>query len=159
MVAHALDHGRGAGVADGETLAGDAVQEGLAGGCAVEDNVADQDAFLGQEAGGLGRIGDDASAGKALAEIVVGVAFQFQRDAGGNERAEALAGRALETEMDGTVGQSGRAVAAGDFAAQHGADGAMHVADGEAAGDLASGIRAPALALAMRRGRGPGSRP
>ena len=37
--------------------------------------------------------------------------------------------------MDGAVGQAGRAVAARDFAAEHGADGAMHVADGEAAGD------------------------
>jgi hypothetical protein len=59
------------------------------------DDVADEDAFFGQEAGGLGRIGDDAAAGEAFAEIVVGVAFEFERDAVGNECAEALAGRAV----------------------------------------------------------------
>ena len=37
--------------------------------------------------------------------------------------------------MDGAIRQPCRAVAAGDFAAEHGADGAMHVADGEAARD------------------------
>ncbi len=81
VVAHAFDDGGCAGVADGEALAGDAVEEDFAAGCAVEDDVADEDAFLGQEAGGLGRIGDDAAAGEALAEIVVGVAFEFERDA------------------------------------------------------------------------------
>ena len=132
VVAHAFNHGGCAGVADGEALAGDAVEEGFAAGCAVEHDVADQDAFLGQEAGGLGRIGDDASAGESLAQIVVGIAFEFERDAVGNECAKALAGRAAELEVDGAVGQSGGAVAAGDLAAQHRAHGAVHVADGEA---------------------------
>jgi len=49
--------------------------------------------------------------------------------------------------VDGAFGQSCRAVAAGDFAAQHGADGAVHVADGEAAGD--GGLR-----FESRRGLG-----
>ena len=144
VVAHAFDDGGCAGVADGEALAGDAVEEDFAAGCAVEDDVADEDAFLGQEAGGLGRIGDDAPAGEAFAEIVVGVAFKLERDAVGNECAEALAGRAVEVEVDGAVGQSGGAVAARDFAAQHGADGAVHVANGEAAGDGRLAIRARA---------------
>ncbi len=144
VVAHAFDHRGGAGVADGEALAGDAVEEDFAAGGAVENDVADQDAFFGQEAGGLGRIGDDAAAGEALAEIVVGVAFELERDAVGNEGAEALAGRAAELEVDGAVRQSGRPVAAGDFAAQHGAHGAVHVADGEAAGDRRLAIRARA---------------
>ena len=135
VIADAFNDRGGAGVADGEALAGDAVEEDFAAGGAVEDHVADQDAFLRQEARGLGRIGDDAAAGKALAEVVVGVAFKFERDAVGNECAKALAGRAVELEVDGAVGQAGRAVAARDFAAQHGAHGAVHVADGEAAGD------------------------
>ena len=77
VIAHALDHRGCAGVAHREALAGDAVEEDLAAGCAVEDHVADQDALLGQEAGGLGRIDDDAPAGKPLAQVIVGVAFQF----------------------------------------------------------------------------------
>ena len=37
---------------------------------------------------------DDPPAGKPLAQVVVGVADQPQRDAGGQERPEALPGRA-----------------------------------------------------------------
>ena len=62
VVANAFDDGDGAGVADGKAFAGYSVEECFAGGCAVEDDVTDQDAFLGQEAGGFGRIGDDAPA-------------------------------------------------------------------------------------------------
>ena len=96
VVADAFNNGGGAGVADGEALAGDAVEISFAAGCAVEDDVADEDAFLRQEAGGLGRIGDDAAAGEAFAEVVVGVAFKLEGDAVGNEGAEALAGGAVE---------------------------------------------------------------
>ena len=92
VIADAFNNGGGAGVADREALAGDAVQEDFAAGGAVENDVADEDAFFRQEAGGLRRIGDDASAGEAFAEVVVGVAFKFERDAVGNECAKALAG-------------------------------------------------------------------
>ena len=84
------------------------------------------------------RIDDDAAAGEALADVIVGVAFEFERDAVGEKRAEALAGGAGEVEVDGVVGQSGGAVAAGDFAAEHGADGAVHVADGQ---EISTGAR------------------
>jgi len=40
MVAHAFNHSGCAGVADGEAFAGDAIEEGFAGGCAVENDVA-----------------------------------------------------------------------------------------------------------------------
>ncbi len=96
MIAHAFDHGCCAGVADGEALAGDTVEENFAAGGAVEDDIADENAFLGQEARSLGRIGDDAPAGEAFAEIVVGVAFKLERDALRDEGAEALAGRSAE---------------------------------------------------------------
>jgi len=62
VIADAFNHGGCAGVADSEALTSDAVKEDLAAGCAVEDNVADEDAFLRQEARGLGRIGDDTAA-------------------------------------------------------------------------------------------------
>ena len=135
VIADAFDDGGCAGVADSEALAGDAVEEDFAAGCAVEDDVADEDALFGQEARGLGRIGDDAAAGEPFAEIVVGVAFKLERDALRNECAEALAGRAAELEVERAVGQSRGTEAARDGAAQHGADGAVHVANGEARGD------------------------
>jgi hypothetical protein len=51
VVADALDDGGHAGVADGEALAGHAADVGLAGGGAVEGDVADDDVFLGLEGG------------------------------------------------------------------------------------------------------------
>ena len=74
MVAGALDDGDGAGVADGEALAGDAAEVALAGDGAVEHGVADDDRLLRHDAGVRGRADDDAAAGQALADIVVGLA-------------------------------------------------------------------------------------
>ena len=65
-----------------------------------------------------GGIDDDAAAGEAFADVIVGVAFEFERDALGEEGAEALSGGAGELEADGVVGQTGGAVAARDFAAR-----------------------------------------
>ena len=48
----------------------------------------------------------DPAAGEALADVVVGVALEPQRDARGHERAERLAGRAGEGDVDGAVGQA-----------------------------------------------------
>ena len=82
----------GAGVAHGEALARHALEIGLAGDGAVEDGVADDD-VLGRLAPGLRRLAHDhAAARQALADIVVGVAGQLQRDAARGEGAEALAG-------------------------------------------------------------------
>ena len=92
MVADAFDDRGGAGVADGKALAGDAVEEDLAAGGAIEHDVADEDVLLGQEAGVLRRIDDDAPAGESLADVVVGVAFQLERDAVG-ERMRRSSGR------------------------------------------------------------------
>ena len=50
--------------------------------------------------GELGRrLHDDPPAGEPLAQIVVGVADQPQRDAAGEKRAETLAGRAVEGDL------------------------------------------------------------
>ena len=94
MVAAALDHRDGARVAHRETFAGHALEIGLAGDGAVEHGVADDD-VLGRIAPAPRRLAHhDAAAGQALADIVVGVADQFQADAAGQEGAEALARRA-----------------------------------------------------------------
>jgi hypothetical protein len=52
------------------------------------------------------RAHDDAAARQALADIVVGVADQVERDAMGEERTEGLAGRARELDRDGVVRQA-----------------------------------------------------
>ena len=79
---------------------------------------------------GVGRRPDhDAAARETLADIVVAFAFELEGDALGEERAEALAGGALEADVDGVVGQAGVAVALGDLAREHGAGGAVDVAD------------------------------
>ena len=106
VVADAFDHGMRTAVADGEPLGGAAADECFAARRAVQRDVADDDVVFGHKARFGGRIDDDAAAGKALADVIVRVADEFQRDAAGQERAEALAGRAGELEVDRAVGQA-----------------------------------------------------
>ena len=129
MVAGALDHGDGAGIAHGEALAGNAAEIALAGDGAVQHRVADDDRLLGHDAGIRGRTDDDAAAGQALADIVVAFAFEVQGHAMGKPGAEALAGGAVEAHPDGVLGQADMAVGAGDLTGQHGAGGAIGIAD------------------------------
>ena len=98
VVARALDHGDGARVADGEALAGDAAEVALAGDRAVEHGVADDDRLLRHDAGVLRRADDDAAARQALADIVVALADQLERDAGREPGAEALAAGAAKRD-------------------------------------------------------------
>ncbi len=129
MVAGAFDHGDGAGIAHGETLARDAAEIAFALGRAVQHGVADDDRFLRHDAGIGRRPDDDAPARQALADIVVGVAVEFEGDAAREPGAEALPGGAGEAHVDGAVGQAGMAVALGHLAGQHAADGAVDIAD------------------------------
>ncbi len=71
---------------------------------------------------------DDAPARQSLADIVVGVAGELERNAARQEGAEALPGGAAEAHGDRVLGQPGMAVAPRHLARQHGADGAMDVA-------------------------------
>ena len=113
VVADTLDDGDGAGVADGEALAGDAPEVALPTRGAVEDGVADDapcaymqhevitDIVFGDD-GALGRgRDDDFAAGEALADVVVGLAEEPNGDAVGEEGAEALATGALGINMTG----------------------------------------------------------
>ena len=129
MVAGAFDDRDGAGVAHREALAGDAAEIAFARDRAVEHGVADDDRLLRHDAGVGRRPDDDAAARQALADIVVGVAFELEGDAAREQRAEALAGGAGELDVDGVVRQAGVAVALGDLAREHGAGGAVGVAD------------------------------
>src|SRR5947207_13813757 len=108
------DHG-GAGIAHGEAFAGNAAEIRFAGYRAVQHGVADDDGLLGHNAA-VGRgLDDDAPAGKPLADVVVAFAFEFEGHAFGKECADALAGGALQGDVNGVVRQPGVAVALGDL--------------------------------------------
>src|SRR4051812_46348497 len=129
MVAGAFDHGDGAGIAHGKTLAGDATEIAFALDRAVEHGVADDDRLLGDDARVGGGAHDDPSARQALADIVVGIALELEGHAVCEPRAEALAGGAGELHVDGAVGQPFVAVTLGDLAREHRARGAVGVLD------------------------------
>src|SRR5207237_7943515 len=81
VIAGAFDDSPRAAVADGKALAGRPIEVALALRGPVEGGVADQDGLFGHERGALGRVDDDPSAAQALAEVVVGLALEFQRHA------------------------------------------------------------------------------
>ena len=74
----------------GEAFAGDAAEIALARDRAVHHGVADDDRLFRHDARVLRRLDDDASAGEALADIVVGVADDFERQPFDAERAERM---------------------------------------------------------------------
>ena len=106
MVADALDDRRRTGVAHREALARQTANERLAARCAVQRHVADDHVLLGGELRVAIRSDDDPTARQALAGVVVRVAFQTQRDAARQERAEALSGRAAQADVDRVVWQA-----------------------------------------------------
>src|SRR6185312_5489971 len=93
VVADPLDHGGRARVAHREALARPPCAVQLAAGRPVQDGVAGEHRVAGVA---VRRADDDPAAAHRLADVVVRLAGQVERDAGGEERAEALAGRALE---------------------------------------------------------------
>ncbi len=129
MVAGALDNDGGAGVAHGEALAGDAAEIAFAANGAVQHGVADDDGLFRHDAAIGRRLDDDAPTRQALADIVVGFAFQFEGDAARQPGAEALPGGAGQPHVNSTVRQSLMAVTLGDLARQHGAGGAVDAGD------------------------------
>ena len=118
MVAHALHHGPRAGVAHREALAGEAPEEGPAGGRTVEDGVADDYVLLGLEvlAHAVARTDREDAPREALARVVLRVAAQREGDAGSEPAGEALPGGPLEVHDDRVLGEPLGAVAAGHVA-------------------------------------------
>ena len=105
VVADALDHRGRPRVAHAEALPHLPADEDLAGGGAVEDDVAGDDLVLGGERRTLRGPHDEPPARQALAEVVIGVAVEAHRDSVGHEGAEALARRPGEGQRDGVVGR------------------------------------------------------
>ena len=78
----------GAAVADTEALARDAGKIGGSACRAIQCHVAGDDVLIPGKTGFFLRPDDDLSAGEALADIVVGIAIQAQRQSGWNESTE-----------------------------------------------------------------------
>src|SRR5207302_5998548 len=140
VIADALDDGGGSAVAHPEPLAGDATDERFARRRTVERDVADDDVVLGTPARALRWSDHDASARESLAHVVVGLAAQHEGDAWCEPRAERLSRRPIELDVDGIVAQAAGAVPPCDLAAEHGADGTVHVADARGAASHAPAI-------------------
>ena len=128
MVAAALDHHRGTGVAYAKALAGQAVNEAAATRSAKERNVAHDDVLI--ELVGRMRVGAHRhlAARKALAKVVVGVAAHVERNAARQEGAKALTGRTIAIDGDGAGGQA-LGMRLGHRVAQDGAHTAVDVGD------------------------------
>src|SRR6202040_3599251 len=95
-------------------------------------NVSNQNIFFGHKFGLSGMIDNELAARKPLAHIVVAIAFERERDALGQKRAEALARTARKLHANRILRQTSRAVASGNLAAEHGANGAMNIPNGHA---------------------------
>ncbi len=128
VVADAFDDGSRSGVANGKALARNAVEKCFAVGGAVEGHIPDQNIFFGSEDRTSRRIDNQASTGQSLAHIIVGIAFQRQRDSLGEERTETLPRRSLEMNSYRVVGQSGGPMTARNRSAQHGSYRAVNIA-------------------------------
>ena len=91
MVAHALHHSGGTGVADAEALSGHTVDEGLAAGGSIESHVAHDDVLPRLKPGPpRRRMQNQLAAGEALAESIVAVPLQVQRQPPGDKCPEGL---------------------------------------------------------------------
>src|SRR6202030_1575817 len=101
-----------AGVADRDPFAGNAAEIALAGDRAIERGIADDDRILRRNPRSGRGINDDASAGEPLADVIIGLALEFQGDAGGKPRAETLPGGPRGFDMDRVVGKPGIAITA-----------------------------------------------
>ena len=62
MIADALDHGPGSGIADAEALGGTPAEERLAAGGAVENHIADQYILVRHEGARSRRVDDQPAA-------------------------------------------------------------------------------------------------
>ena len=128
MVAAALDHHGGTGVAYAKALAGQAVNETATARGAKERNIAHDDVLV--ELVGRMRVGAHRhlAARKALAKVVVGVAAHVERNAARQEGAKALTGRTIAIDGDGAGGQA-LGMRLGHRVAQDGAHAAVDVGD------------------------------
>ncbi len=130
VVAYTLHHGRHTGVAHCESLAHTTVDIYLAACRAIKQGVAGDGVLLRLEVAAHRRQNSNASAAQSFAQIVVGLAFQLETDAVGQERTETLTGRTFEFHVDGLFRQSFLPVFRGNHTRQHRAYRTVGIGDG-----------------------------
>ena len=129
VITDAFYHCARAAVSHTKTLTTHAPKIRLTRSRAVQRDIADQNIFFRHKGRGARRKDDEFAAGQALADIIVGVTFQTQRDTTRNKCRETLAGRAIEIDFDGVVRQTLTAMALREFISQEGADSAINIAN------------------------------
>src|SRR6185503_304729 len=121
VIADSFDDCHRATVPHREALARGAGKVGFARRRTVQNRVADEDRLVGNELRRAWMTHNQASAGKSLADIIVRLSLELERETTSGESAEALAGRAGEADRERAIGQPGVAIAAGNLAGQRGA--------------------------------------
>ena len=127
MITNTFNNSVHATVTDAETFTGSTADIRFAACCTIKGNVTDNNIFVRIKACIAVRIDNQLAAGKSLAYMVVGIALQLQRNALRQKGAKALAGTALEVQVDSVGRQSLGTVAAGNFTAQNRADNAVRI--------------------------------
>ena len=129
VIAHALNHGSGPGVADAETLRRPTAKKSFTAGSTVEDNVTHQNIFLGNKGTSRRGIDNNTAPRKTLAHIVVGISLEFESNASGKERSKTLTGRTFEMEVDGAVRKPLVTPTLGDLVAENRTDRTVGIDD------------------------------
>src|SRR5262245_16109319 len=96
MITNRLDNNIRSAIANTKSRSRDAADVGFATRCAIESNVANDHILFRNERGAFWGHHDDLSPGQTLTKVVVGIAFESQRDALWYEGAKALARRPLK---------------------------------------------------------------
>ena len=115
MVAGPFDDGFRARKAHGKAFTGNAVKVGLAGSRAVKRRIACNHVLTTVAVEVRRRTHDDAGAGKALTDIVIGFTHEGKRHTAAGKGSERLAGRAVKFQMHRIVRQPLGAVTAHDL--------------------------------------------
>src|SRR5204862_8296230 len=128
VIAGALEHRPRARIAHREALAGEAGGVQLPAGGAVQAGVAHDDRVLRHEARAARVAQHDPAGRHALADVVVGIAFQVQVEAAGVPDPEALPGVAAAAHAERRILHAVVAPAPRDLTRDARADGAVEVA-------------------------------
>src|SRR3546814_10787278 len=107
--AAAFDHHLRARIADGEAFARLTGGEKLARRCPVQNGVADNGVLLAFQRAAHHGLNRDDPARQTLADIIIGVAEDFEPDALAQKRAQRLARTTAQADMDMPVSQRGHA--------------------------------------------------
>jgi hypothetical protein len=115
VVTNTLDDSSGTGVSDSETLSTHTTEEGLTAGSTVKTSVTNDDVLLSLEDCVSGRVDDQTTTGKTLADVVIAVALELKSNTRCKESTEGLTSRTTDIGMDGVGRQTPLTVALADL--------------------------------------------